>query len=397
MKLYTKNIRRQFIFAAAGLLSVAILFAIVLRAGVVDPVANAQQQGMRLVTVYDRGEVKSFMTAEPTIGDALRVAGVELDERDAVEPAREEKLLAPDYQVNVYRARPIIIIDGSLRQKLFTPYQSSEKIVSDVGIKLHPEDVTKLTRSDDILSQSSGLQLEIVRAIPFELDLYGKVDTVRTQGLTVGEMLEEKGVKLGVNDRVLPSKNTQVTEGMQVRVWREGKQTVTVDEAVDFEVEQIKDADRPVGFKEVKTEGVKGLRSVTYEVNVKDGVEVERLEIASVVKEEATKQVEVIGVKPEHMPYRGTGSKTDWLRASNVPESMWGYADSIVHRESTWNPNAKNKSSGACGLAQALPCSKVPGNPYDPVNSLNWMDSYVNGRYGGWQGAYDFWQKNKWY
>ena len=152
----------------------------------------------------------------------------------------------------MYRARPIIIIDGSLRQKLFTPYQSSEKIVSDVGIKLHPEDVTKLTRSDDILSQSSGLQLEIVRAIPFELDLYGKVDTVRTQGLTVGEMLEEKGVKLGVNDRVLPSKNTQVTEGMQVRVWREGKQTVTVDEAVDFEVEQIKDADRPVGFKEVK-------------------------------------------------------------------------------------------------------------------------------------------------
>ena len=92
-----------------------------------------------------------------------------------------------------------------------------------------------------------------------------------------------------------------------------------------------------------------------------------------------------------------SGDKSSWLAASSIPQDQWGSADWLVTKESGWNPNAINRSSGACGLAQALPCSKVGANPHDPVVSLNWMNGYVNGRYGGWPQAYAFWQKNKWY
>jgi hypothetical protein len=221
-------------------------------------------------------------------------------------------------------------------------------------------------------------------------------------------MLRDKNIKLGDSDRISLPLETPIIDGLQLRVWREGKQTLTQDEDVNFQTDTIKDANRPVNYKEVKTPGVKGKRSVTYEIVVQDGKEVARREISSVTVSPAQNQVEIVGTKPEYMQYTGGGTKTEWLAASNIPQESWGYADFLVQKESGWNPNAVNKSSGACGLAQALPCSKLGPNWSNPVVSLNWMNSYVNGRYydgspyargvcGGisnnWQCAYTYWQK----
>lgn len=96
--------------------------------------------------------------------------------------------------------------------------------------------------------------------------------------------------------------------------------------------------------------------------------------------------------------YTGGGSPAEWMAAAGIPEGDWGYVDSIVSRESGWNPNATNASSGACGLVQALPCTKVPGgNGYDPVANLIWGNGYAHGRYGGWAQAYAFWNSNHWW
>lgn len=40
--------------------------------------------------------------------------------------------------------------------------------------------------------------------------------------------------------------------------------------------------------------------------------------------------------------YSGGGNKDAWLAASGIPRSEWGYVDSIVSRESGWNPCAYN-------------------------------------------------------
>jgi hypothetical protein len=101
---------------------------------------------------------------------------------------------------------------------------------------------------------------------------------------------------------------------------------------------------------------------------------------------------------PASIPlYTGGGSPAEWMAAAGIAESDWGYVDYVVSRESGWNPNATNASSGACGLVQALPCSKVPGNGYDPVDNLVWANGYAVGRYGSWAGAYDFWITNHWW
>jgi hypothetical protein len=85
---------------------------------------------------------------------------------------------------------------------------------------------------------------------------------------------------------------------MVVTLVRNGTQTVTLEEEVAFTTKTIQDADQPVGYKKVTEEGQKGVRVVTYEVQVENGQEVARKEINSVTKTEPKQQVEVVGVKP---------------------------------------------------------------------------------------------------
>lgn len=94
---------------------------------------------------------------------------------------------------------------------------------------------------------------------------------------------------------------------------------------------------------------------------------------------------------------RVTGDKQSWLAASGIPSGQWGYVDMIVSRESGWNPNAVNPSSGACGLGQQLPCGKWPGAWNDPVAALRAQHGYVKDRYGGYPQAVAFWNANHWY
>jgi len=69
----------------------------------------------------------------------------------------------------------------------------------------------------------------------------------------------------------------------------------------------------------------------------------------------------------------------------------------LVFRESGWRTDAVNRSSGACGLAQALPCSKIVGDWQDPEVSLEWMHSYIHDRYGSTCNALNFQIRMNWY
>ena len=73
----------------------------------------------------------------------------------------------------------------------------------------------------------------------------------------------------------------------------------------------------------------------------------------------------------------------------------------IVEHESGWNVSATNSSSGAYGLVQALPGSKMASAGADwktnPKTQIKWGLDYMNSRYGSPAGAWSFWQANGWY
>jgi hypothetical protein len=58
-----------------------------------------------------------------------------------------------------------------------------------------------------------------------------------------------------------------------------------------------------------------------------------------------------------------------------------GAAQTLIARESGFNPYAVNKTSGACGLSQSFPCSKMGCKLSDIGCQVEWFNNYVLNRY----------------
>ncbi|CAL9464311.1 hypothetical protein SUDANB105_02691 [Streptomyces sp. enrichment culture] len=89
------------------------------------------------------------------------------------------------------------------------------------------------------------------------------------------------------------------------------------------------------------------------------------------------------------------------MAAQMVPGDQFQCFSNIVDHESDWNYRAVNPSSGAYGLFQALPGTKMASAGADwqtnPATQIKWGLNYMNERYGSPCGAWSFWQANHWY
>jgi len=80
---------------------------------------------------------------------------------------------------------------------------------------------------------------------------------------------------------------------------------------------------------------------------------------------------------------------------------QFGCLDSLWTRESGWDPHAQNASSGAYGIPQALPGSKMGAYGSDwadnPTTQIQWGLAYIRGSYGTPCGAWSEFQSQGWY
>lgn len=90
-----------------------------------------------------------------------------------------------------------------------------------------------------------------------------------------------------------------------------------------------------------------------------------------------------------------SGSCGEWLDKAGVTDKA--NAMILINKESHCNPAARNPSSGACGVAQELPCGKSGCQIGDGACQVAWMQKYVVQRYGSWAGAVAFHISHGWY
>ena len=292
-KHYSKKI--TFVSGAILMLVSGLFFVNQALADATKPAAKADE---KLVTIYDRGSEKTIVTKARTIREALKLAKFSIDERqDVVEPSLDSEMVAEKYNINIFRARPITIVDGDKRLKVTTAEQTPALIAKAAGIEVFEEDKTTLSNSDNMAVDGANMVMKIDRASMVNFVLYGKESVIRTHAKTVGELLKEKNIDPKKDDTLSVDRSAKIIPGMKIELWRNGKQTITAEEDVKFEVEKVQDANRDSGYREVKQAGENGKKNVTYEIEMKNGVEVSRKEIASVVTKEPKKQIEIVGTK----------------------------------------------------------------------------------------------------
>lgn len=104
-----------------------------------------------------------------------------------------------------------------------------------------------------------------------------------------------------------------------------------------------------------------------------------------------------------------TGTKTEYQAyAKDLCINTYGWTENdfnclvkLWERESNWNPNAHNKSSGAHGICQALPASKMASEGSDYMTNyktqIRWGLKYIKNRYGTPANAWAHSQQKGWY
>ncbi|MCD9872689.1 transglycosylase SLT domain-containing protein [Streptomyces guryensis] len=110
----------------------------------------------------------------------------------------------------------------------------------------------------------------------------------------------------------------------------------------------------------------------------------------------------VLTAAPAHAATADSAASAQAIAHKMIPSAaQYNAFSKIVERESGWNITATNSSSGAYGLVQALPGSKMASAGSDwktnPRTQIKWGLDYMNSRYGSPTGAWAFWQANGWY
>ena len=120
-------------------------------------------------------------------------------------------------------------------------------------------------------------------------------------------------------------------------------------------------------------------------------------------REEAEKAASRSARDASSFPIQGsyTVAQIQAMARQMVGSGQFQCFSNIVDHESSWNYRAVNASSGAYGLFQALPGSKMASAGADwqtnPATQIKWGLNYMNERYGSPCDAWSFWQANHWY
>lgn len=287
----------------------------------------------KYVTFYDGGDKLTVRTEAQTVGEAIDRAEIVVNEGDIVDPGLDTEINADNFYINIYRSRPVVVRDGSVEKYLMSASYDPTTVAKEGGFTVYDGDEIALAVNTEFLETGVATVYEITR---------------------------------------------------------NGGRTITVDEEIAFAEETVPDAALDEGKSEVRQLGEVGLKRMTYNVNYVDNVEVTRELVSEEIVRTPVNRVTAVGTKRELPVIAVTGTCADWARAAGVAEVDIPAAVTLMNRESGCRVDARNARSGAYGIPQALPGSKMASAGADwetnPITQIRWMAGYVS-RWGGWQGA----------
>ena len=386
--------REQVVGRLARLVAQGLVVAVV--AGSTTAFAMLHKQ----VTLDVDGSVVQVQAFGRTVADVLAAGDVTVGERDLVAPAPNEQIAAGGLVVVRHTRQLTLEVDGDQRT-VWTTALTVGEAVDSLGLR----DGVRLSASR---SDALGRELRVSTEKTVHLAVDGQVIDGVTSGGTVRDALREIGLVLDEGDEVSVPLDAAAVDGLVVMVTRAATQGEKVTEALPFDVQEVEDASLFAGTTKVRTAGRAGVRTSTYQVEVVGGVVVSRTLLTSVVTTPPVTQVVAKGTRamPNPSAVAVAPGTAQAMGKEMAAARGWGddqFACLLVlwNHESGWRVNAGNQVSGAYGIPQALPGSKMASVGADwqtnPATQITWGLNYIAGRYGTPCGAYAQWLGHNWY
>lgn len=284
------------------------------------------------------------------------------------------------------------------------------------GIGMSPSIVAGASQQATL---STATQAEPKLGVDLTITADGATRTLTTAAPNLATALKEAGISVDSNDKLSTSLYTPLREGMKVTIVRVDVKQVSEEVEEAYQSTTVEDPNLPQGQREVQQPGSNGIVSNTYNVTYEDGVEVSRDLAMSTTVAERVDEIVKIGTKAPTPSAQAASDAGASLTGPAVPAgdaqqiaagmlSSYGWSSDqfsclqkLWQRESGWNYQAQNRSSGAYGIPQALPGSKMASAGADwrtnPATQIKWGLGYISGRYGSPCGALAHSNAKGWY
>jgi uncharacterized protein YabE (DUF348 family) len=373
--------------------------ALVLVAGATTAFAGLHKS----VTVEVDGSAVEVSAFGRTVGQVLRSGDIAVGAHDLVAPGLDQTV-SDGAQIVVRHGREIDVeVDGQQRT-VWTTALTVGEAVEGLGLR---DDETLLSASRSAsVTREDLLRVSTQKTIHLAVD--GQVIDGVTSAGTVRDALREIGLVLNEGDRVSVPLDATATDGLVVLVTRAATSGETVTEAVPFTEQEVEDPTLVKGTREVETAGRAGVRTTTYSTATVGGAVVDRQVVASAITVEPVTQVVKVGTMElaSGVDITVSPGSAQELGKAMAAERGWGDDQfacllQLWNKESGWRVDAENTSSGAYGIPQALPGSKMASVAADwrtnPATQITWGLNYVAGRYSTPCGAWSSFQSKGWY
>ena len=308
----------------------------------------------KAVTLSVDGQTTDVRTAANTVGAVLESRGIEVNSHDVVAPSVNTKVQDGTRIAVKFGRQVTFTVDGAA-QTIWTTAVTVDDALNALSVDLAGAELST-SRGSAIGRQ--GLTIVIATQKKIIIVDAGKKRTITTTGQTLADALAAAKIKVDEDDKLSATPDTRLVDGKKFTFTQVDVSSKTKRIKVDFDTVRKKSSKLKKGVTKIDTEGVRGVRAITYELVRHNGKIVKRVKIKSRLLSKPKSEVILVGTK------KTTTSKSS---GSSTPSgSVW---DKLAKCESggNWSINTGNGYYG--GLQFSLSTWRAYGGSGLPSNA----------------------------
>lgn len=327
------------------------------------------------VDVVDDGVTTEVTTTRSDSMEILNQIELSVDDQDRIDLSAFQS--GKGGKIVISRSKNVSIEYASVVTNYEVYSTTVKEAIEEVGIAYTDKFSVNFNLDEKV---TDGMVISIVVPNPVQITVDGGTKVAVAVDGTVADFLSNNGIVLGESDIVTPSLDTPISEGLQIVVNRVMVQQITETQGIPFKTKTVKTNTLPAGTSQVQTEGADGVKEVTFNVTLVDGVETERTFASEVVIAQPVTQVVLAGTKREAItpvvaqvaPVE-TPNLTPETSVSN-PARKWNgiYEGQVIGGKAThYCACATCNGSNAGKTSSGLRIYNGMANPY--IVATNWL------------------------
>ena len=215
----------------------------------------------------------------------------------------------------LYFREIVYITDNGVTKEYKTNDSNVYTILKNENYDIQPED--KVTVSED---ENSNRHITIDRAFEITVDVDGENRALKVTKGTVEDALKAAEITLGENDIISSPLDSELFEGMNIRITRVNYIERTVESQMPFEIIYKDNSNLAIGTENILEKGENGAHAVTYKDKYVDGELVSSDIAKDVVTKEPTAQIVERGTASA-VPYAKMKDPEKLTLVNGIPEN----------------------------------------------------------------------------